>query len=720
MPRAWRGVVARSTAMLAICGIAFLVCPAVHARSEKSSLVHDAAVPDAVDLKWRLCKVSSEMSENEQGVMHSSVDQQLPKHLGANCFRAVVPGTIFANLVRHGTYGDDFDPYFETNLASVPDINTTGPEEWLYFYKTTFEVDESVDAHALLELRSVNYDAAVWFDGQRVVPSAAFPAAPNPSDVEGMFRRFQFPLGLQTAGSKHKIAVLAHPPPNPGSCNGGQGGSHDLAKDGPISQFAAGWDWIQGTPDRNTGLWDKVTLRLTGAVQLQDPFVRAVDIDTDARTATLQVSTSVNNRDDAEERCAIVGMGFEPAEQDSAGGDQDGGDVDLQYFTSVRVEAGATGVDVEFPDIALEDAQLWYPHTHGTPALYRCRIVVVSEVCQQSEQQQGSLRVDGEELRTSFGEFEDVDDEAEVHFGVRKIEPIVNTTLGGLQFNVNGQPTFLNGGNWIATDQLMRFAADPQRALAEVGLHRAMGLNLIRVWGGGITERPEFFDACDKLGVFVFQEFWMTGDNNGRWAGSYDWPLNYTTYVGAVRDTMLMHRNHPSLLFYDAGNELYPTSKSPPPQLLASMQDQLAEVSPDTFFIVSSMTNSTDFNPSRSLAPRDGPYTIMAEEQFYERNPNLWDWHDGSVVRFDYPGADMPFQPEIGSVSHPVWRSLLNFMTADSAASFPGPGDTNVHPTWTYHKFIGFTPKNETPAATPVPARLVTDHIYQYGAPANT
>ena len=26
-------------------------------------------------------------------------------------------------------------------------------------------------------------------------------------------------------------------------------------------------------------------------------------------------------------------------------------------------------------------------------------------------------------------------------------------------------------------------------------------------------------DVCDELGVLVYQEFWMTGDNNGRWAG---------------------------------------------------------------------------------------------------------------------------------------------------------------------------------------------------------
>ena len=46
--------------------------------------------------------------------------------------------------------------------------------------------------------------------------------------------------------------------------------------------------------------------------------------------------------------------------------------------------------------------------------------------------------------------------------------------------------------------------------MAEVRMHRDMGLNLIRVWGGGIAERPEFYDAADEMGVLVMQEFWMT------------------------------------------------------------------------------------------------------------------------------------------------------------------------------------------------------------------
>ena len=64
---------------------------------------------------------------------------------------------------------------------------------------------------------------------------------------------------------------------------------------------------------------------------------------------------------------------------------------------------------------------------------------------------------------------------------------------------------FLQGGNWIFPDQFRRFAGNASRSYAEVRLHQQMGFNLIRVWGGGGAERPEFFAACDALGVFVMQ-----------------------------------------------------------------------------------------------------------------------------------------------------------------------------------------------------------------------
>jgi len=49
------------------------------------------------------------------------------------------------------------------------------------------------------------------------------------------------------------LRVLVEPPDFLGKVDGGQGGDHEIARNGAIMQSTAGWDWIQGTPDRNTG-----------------------------------------------------------------------------------------------------------------------------------------------------------------------------------------------------------------------------------------------------------------------------------------------------------------------------------------------------------------------------------------------------------------------------------------------------------------------------------
>jgi hypothetical protein len=161
--------------------------------------------------------------------------------------------------------------------------------------------------------------------------------------------------------------------------------------------------------------------------------------------------------------------------------------------------ASAVTVTVDLPDIALDDVALWWPHTHGFPYLYKISLFFVSSSSLSSVSAEPA---DSDSLL--------VDDIISFRYGIRKIEGYIDPKTKGQAFRVNNVPIFLVGGNWIATDQFLRFSRGDEpsvrRYMNEVRAHREMGLNLIRVWGGGLTERSEFYDACDEQGVLVFQE----------------------------------------------------------------------------------------------------------------------------------------------------------------------------------------------------------------------
>ena len=97
--------------------------------------------------------------------------------------------------------------------------------------------------------------------------------------IKGAFMRGVSTSRRCCTGPRNALAVRVSPPPHPGipheqsiAAGPGENGGN-LALDGPTFIATEGWDWIPGIRDRNTGLWQDVQLRATGALRLLDPHV---------------------------------------------------------------------------------------------------------------------------------------------------------------------------------------------------------------------------------------------------------------------------------------------------------------------------------------------------------------------------------------------------------------------------------------------------------------
>jgi hypothetical protein len=529
---------------------------------------------------------------------------------------ATVPGTVLTTLINNKLMPD---PFYGMNNERIPDIYRVGREYYTYWFVRDFVEKGLPDGQVWLHFRGVNYGCDVYLNGHKL----------NEQMHRGMFLRQTYNItGLLNKDGRNRLAVIVYPPDPVGNPNGGQGGDGEIARN-VSHQYVAGWDWIQPIRDRNTGIWDKVTIEKTGVVRIKDPHV-------------VTLVPGVRRPDAVDQQPAVVRVS---AELENAGNEPVSGELKFTLEgKAVSVSAALAAhekKEVLLPDHELQHPRLWWPNGYGGQEMYHGMLM--------------------------FGQ----SDTARLDFGVREITTTWNTTTRSRQAWVNGQPIFIKGGNWIISDELLRFS--PERYDAEVRFHRDMNLNLIRVWGGALTERPEFYQACDKYGILVFQDFWNSGDCNGRWLDPQkkedqwtrrQYPDDHALFLTSVVDQVKMIRNHPSLAFWCGGNEI-----TPPGDILRAMKDSIMPALDGTrYFFDYSNSDSMSYNFLGGNG--DGPYGVQSIRSF---------WADRTF----------PFNSEVGSVGMGDYESLERFLPKENlvAPHYPGRSQDTV---WEYHKYIGY------------------------------
>ncbi|WP_405900829.1 glycoside hydrolase family 2 protein [Streptomyces sp. NBC_00727] len=174
--------------------------------------------------------------------------------------------------------------------------------------------------------------------------------------------------------------------------------------------------------------------------------------------------------------------------------------------------------------LTVDRPRLWWPRGYGDQPLYDLAVTLYDE--------RGALDTWSRRIGFRTVELDRASDERGT----------------GFTLVVNGERIFARGVNWIP-DDVFPSRITPERYRTRLRQAADANVDLVRVWGGGIYEDEAFYDACDELGLMVWQDFLFA-------CAAYpeEQPLRGEVEAEA-RDNVVRLMPHAALVMWNGNNE---------------------------------------------------------------------------------------------------------------------------------------------------------------------
>ncbi|KAK9802298.1 putative Beta-mannosidase [Seiridium cardinale] len=405
---------------------------------------------------------------------------------------AQFPTNVHLDLLSHRLIPD---PFIGKNEL---DVQWIGEQVWVY--RTVFKTPSGAgsSAKAVLAFDGLDTFATVVLNGETILQTENM-FLPERVDVSSILRKDgenELVITFDSAYLRGWKLVEEHPDHKWGCWNGD---SSRLAV--RKSQYHWGWDW--GPALLTCGPWRPISLEIYEA-RISDLWCD-VDVLDSLKTATVKINTAIEG--------SPAKVRFDVS-------------LNNQSLASQEVE----GADATF---TINDPELWYPVRYGKQPLYTIKATLLS---------------DGQEI-----------DSVSKKIGLRKARlvqrPLKEQPGTSFFFEVNNIPLFCGGSDWIPADNFIP-RISKEKYHDWVKLVADGNQFMIRVWGGGIYEEQAFYDACDELGILVWQDF-MFG------CGNYPaWPKLLESIKKEAEENIKLLRHHPSIVIWAGNNEDYQYAES--------------------------------------------------------------------------------------------------------------------------------------------------------------
>jgi len=385
-----------------------------------------------------------------------------PAPFAAHEVAATVPGTLITDLHTAGLIED---PYLDRNEH---DLQWTGECDVLY--TTSFDWAPTGADRIDLVAASLDTAATVVLNGRRL------------AEVQNQHRSWRFDVTDVLGEGSNRLEIRFASPLRTARENEAVLGKmpvtgNDLPYNA-IRKMACnfGWDW--GPVLVTSGIAGEIGLEEWSKARLAEVrpqvTVQPVEPGTAAEPGTggeggrgqVDLRALIERADLFDDASVIVSARL----LDPSG----------QQVDDVTISSGA---DEFHLDLSAPDPQLWWPRGYGDQPRYTVRI----------------------DLRDADHELLDT---REHRIGFRTAGVLEEPDEIGTSFTivVNDRTILAKGANWIPDDCFpSRLTAEDYRASVTDAIEA--GMNILRIWGGGLYESELLYELCDELGILVWQDF---------------------------------------------------------------------------------------------------------------------------------------------------------------------------------------------------------------------
>ena len=514
---------------------------------------------------------------------------------------AQVPGNNFSDLLRQGLIPD---PFYRTNEKELQWIEE---EDWVY--QTTFEIEErllELDRH-LMVFHGLDTYADVFLNGQLILQAQnmflAYEAAVGPVLQAGANElRICFRSPIREVQAKAEAVGFTYP----------AGNDHAEEKLSVFTRKAPyhyGWDW--GPRFVTSGVWRPVELISFDTARMQTANLVTQSLTEAGGVARAEVTVTA----------AIAGA-YTVA--------LDIGQGRWSFEHTVQLQPGEQTISFE---VALQGADYWWPRSWGEPALY--------------------------DLNWQLKQAAKTVDQKSGRFGLCTIKLVRESDEEGrsFHFEVNGQPLFAKGANYIPQDSFLDRPTEAHYRQVFEDM-AAANMNMVRIWGGGIYESDLFYDLADEYGIMVWQDFMFACT---MYPGDPD-------FLDNIRAEAIynIHRlkGHPSLALWCGNNEIavgwqhwgwqkeYGYNEADC-KLMADDYERLFEaVLPELV---------AEHDPTRDYLPSSPVYDYSDHDNYNKGDVHYWGvWHEEAPFS-TYKWAVPRFMSEYGFQSFPLLDSVQRY-----------------------------------------------------------